>query len=134
MSMLSLDKLYSLAKTGELSELIAHLEELEATYPDDQDLKNWALISAAQGNRVDVAQALLDRGACIEGAAQRPWIRPLWKAAKLGHFAMVRFLVGNGANVAATDNDGMTAIDYARRYSRKEVLVFLENSSTSKNP
>ena len=134
MSMLSLDKLYSLAKTGESAELIAHLEELEATYPNDSDLMNWALISAAQGNRTDLAKTLLDRGACIEGASQRPWIRPLWKAAKLGHVAMVKFLVENGANVAATDDAGMTAIDYARRYSRREVLAFLEALSPSNAP
>ena len=127
MSMRSLDKLYFLAEEGTPSELALHLQELETTYPEDRDLKNFALIAAAEGNRIDNAQTLLDQGACIEGASVRSSIRPLWKAAKQGHLEMVKFLVGRGANVAGTDNDGMNALDYARRYSRTEVVRFLES-------
>ena len=132
--MRSLDKLYAFAKEGTPIELLRHLQELEFLYPEDPDLKSFALIAAAEGNRIDNAQTLLDQGACIEGASVRSSIRPLWKAAKRGHMEMVKFLVERGANVAGTDNDGMNALDYARRYSRIEVVRFLESLTSSPPP
>ncbi|QTN26212.1 ankyrin repeat domain-containing protein [Rhodoferax sp. AJA081-3] len=126
MSFRSLDTLYSLAKSGEEPVFIAHLLELESMYPGDQDLQNWALIAAAEENRIEIVESLLKRGANIEGASERPWIRPLWKAAKKGNLAMVELLLNNGANIHATDNSGMSALDYARRYSRADVANLLE--------
>src|SRR5262249_49172812 len=118
MSTRSYAKLYALAEAGETSLLLAHVAELRQENPDDNDPAALALIAAAESNRLETVQALLAIGASIEGASQRPYIRPLWKAAKRGHLEMVKLLIGQGANPRAHDNDGMTALDYAKRYSR----------------
>jgi ankyrin repeat protein len=127
MSSRSLTKLYALAEAGETAALLAHVAELLKESPEDRDPSSLALIAAAEANRMEAVQGLLSIGASIEGASQRPYIRPLWKAAKHGHLQMVAFLVSQGANPKATDNDGMTALDYAKRYSRAEVVQFLES-------
>lgn len=127
MSSRSFNKLYALAETGETVALLAYIADLLEEFPEDRDPPNWALISAAEANQIEAVQALLAIGANIEGASERSYIRPLWKAAKRGHLQMVKFLVDSGANPSATDNDGMTALDYAKRYSRTEVIQYLES-------
>lgn len=82
-------------------------------------------------NQLETARALLHAGASIEGASDRSHIRPLWKAAKRGHLQMVKLLVGSGANVSATDNTGMSALDYAKRYSRTDVVEYLKSLNES---
>ena len=57
MSMRSLDKLYAFAKEGTPIELLRHLQELEFLYPEDPDLKSFALIAAAEGNRTEAEGA-----------------------------------------------------------------------------
>jgi ankyrin repeat protein len=39
---------------------------------------------------------------------------------------MVKFLVSKGAKPQQGDYDGLLPIDYAKRYSRREVVQFLE--------
>ena len=127
MSSRSLTKLYSLAKSGHTEELMAHIDELRVENPEDRDPVSLALIAAAEENQLETARALLSAGANIEGASERSHIRPLWKAAKRGHLEMVRLLIDQGAKANATDNDGMSALDYAKRYSRTEVAQYLES-------
>lgn len=103
MSSRSLTKLYALAEAGETTALLAHVAELLKESPEDRDTPSLALIVAAEENRMEAVQGLLSIGASIEGASQRPYIRPLWKAAKHGHLQMVEFLVSQGANPKATD-------------------------------
>jgi ankyrin repeat protein len=99
--------------------------------PEDTDPVNWALIAAAEANQVEVVRGLLADGASIEGASTRPHIRPLWKAAKRGHISVVQLLVESGARLDATDGDGMCALDYAKRFSRVEVIRYLESKAWS---
>jgi ankyrin repeat protein len=127
MSSRSFTKLYTPAEAGQTSALLEHIAELLKEKPEDKDPPNWALISAAEANQVETARALLASGASIAGASERTYIRPLWKAAKRGHLQMVRFLVEQGASLRATDNDGMNALDYAKRYSRVDVVQYLES-------
>jgi ankyrin repeat protein len=123
----SFTKLYALAEAGETAALLAHIEELLEENPNDRDPLHWALIAVAEANQVESARELLSAGANIEGASERPYIRPLWKAAKRGHLEMVKLLLSHGADPSATDNDGMTALDYATRYSRIQVVQYLES-------
>lgn len=127
MSTRSFAKLYALAEAGETDALMVHIAELLEDCPEDRDPPNWALIAAAEENRLETVFALLQAGANIEGASERSYIRPLWKAAKRGHLQMVKLLVESGANTSATDNMGMIALDYARRYSRTDVVEYLES-------
>ena len=117
--------IYKHAAAGETSALLALLSQQPNEDLVDPDLVNLALIAAAEANQVLTVKALLDIGANIEGSNQRPWIRPLWKAAKRGHLEMVQLLVKRGADRNAKDNRGMTALDYALRYSRTAVAEFL---------
>ena len=127
MSGRSLATLYKLAGAGETVALLAHIADLLAEEPQDQDPANFALIAAAEENHLETVQALLGIGANIEGASQRSYIRPLWRAAKRGHLEMVRLLIDKGANAKSTDNRNMTALDYARRYSHTDVTKYLES-------
>ena len=119
--------MYRLAESGQTQALLEHLAELLAENSEDKDPPNLALIVAAESNQIETARALLNAGANVEGASVRSHIRPLWKAAKRGHVEMVKLLVGHGADPAATDNRGLTALDYARRYSRANVAAYLES-------
>jgi ankyrin repeat protein len=127
MSSRSFTKLYALAEAGETTALLAHIAELSGEFPDERDPASWALIRAAEANQIETARALIENGANIEGASERSHIRPLWKAAKRGHLQMVKLLVESGADRSATDNDRMTALGYAKRYSRTEVIQYLES-------
>lgn len=127
MSTRSFAKLYELAETGETDALLSHITELMNEYPEDKDPASWALIAAAEANRLETVRALLQAGANIEGASERSHIRPLWKAAKRGHLQVVKLLVESGASTCTTDNMGMTALDYAKRYSRVDVVEYLES-------
>jgi ankyrin repeat protein len=127
MSNRSFAKLYALAEAGETDALQEHIAELIAEVPEDKDPIDWALIAAAGANQLETARALLAAGASIEGASERPHIRPLWRAAKRGHLQMVKLLVAHGASTNATDNMGLTALDYAKRYSKTEVVQYLES-------
>lgn len=123
--------MYRLAEAGETSKLLAHIGELQSSHPKDENLFSLALIAAAESNQIETSKALLQQGASIEGTSERPWIRPLWKAAKRGHLQMVKFLVEHGANVNATDNQEMNALAYAKRYGRKDVERFFEALTTA---
>lgn len=123
--------LYKLAQSGQTDMLLHHLAEPEMA--DDIDAKNWALIAAAEANQLDVVLVLLSIGANIEGASQRQCIHPLWKAAKQGHLDMIKLLVSHGVDISATDNRGLNAIGYARRYNRAAVVAYLEQEMVSRN-
>ena len=128
MPLRSFAKLYALAEAGNTDGLLIHIAELQKEFPEDTDPPNLALLAAAEANQLETVHALLKAGANVEGAlTTRPYIHPLWKAAKRGHLRIVQLLVNSGANMDATDNRGMTALDYARRYSRSEVVEYLES-------
>lgn len=127
MSSRSLSRLYYLAEAGDTQALLAHITELSAEFSEPKDLASLALIRAAESNQLETAQALIKYGAGIEGASERSYIRPLWKAAKRGHLPMVKLLFVHGANIEATDSSGMSALDYAKHYSRAEVVEFLKS-------
>ena len=69
---------YAVDQAGETAALLKYLSQQEI----DDDLPTFALIVAAEANQAHTTRSLLDIGANIEGLSQRPWIRPLWKAAK----------------------------------------------------
>jgi endonuclease YncB( thermonuclease family) len=50
---------------------------------------------------------------------------PLWQAAAHGDLALVQARVGEGADVTAADDQGLTALHYAARQGRVDILRFL---------
>ena len=65
---------------------------------DDIDLEGWDLHRAARENRVDIARALIDRGAEVD-ARTRNGDTPLHAAT----FDVARLLIEHGANTDGID-------------------------------
>jgi len=51
---------------------------------------------------------------------------PLMWAASMGHLAMVKYLVQNGADMSLVDEHGETALDLAKESGHDEVVEYLE--------
>ena len=73
---------------------------------------------AAERGFIEIAQALLDAGADIEGD-DRDGATPLYFAAYQGHFAMLCFLIACGANAQAQDRFKRTPLHFAAGGSGK---------------
>ncbi|MFP8833394.1 ankyrin repeat domain-containing protein [Hydrogenophaga sp. XSHU_21] len=117
-----------LASRGDTGELLAFLADMRHKHFYDE-FEDWALVAAAEANQIETVTALLDKGVNPNRTGSRSQIQPLWKAAKRGHIKVVKLLVANGADVSAADALGMTALDYARRYSHAEVEAYLSAMS-----
>ncbi|KAL4779383.1 hypothetical protein BJX76DRAFT_340953 [Aspergillus varians] len=80
------------------------------------------LRTACEYNQINTAALLLLRGADVNTAAVDT---PLIAAAKNGNLEMVQFLVENGANIDATDDNGSTALMLAVSQGAEAVVRFL---------
>ena len=69
---------------------------------DDIDLDGWDLHRAAKENRVDIARALIDRGAEVD-ARTRNGDTPLHAATLKGSLDVARLLIEHGANTDGID-------------------------------
>lgn len=79
------------------------------------------LLAAADRNCVDLATALLDRGASVD-ARDRLGARPLSRAARSGHLEMVDLLLQRGAPIDARDLAGATALYVAAERGQADVV------------
>ena len=79
------------------------------------------LIYAARKGHVDVIEALLKRGADINGP-DRHGRTPLIHAVNLLEYESVECLVSHGANRLAQDKFGHTAYDYAQKWGDKSMM------------
>lgn len=50
---------------------------------------------------------------------------PLMYAAKYGQLEAAKFLINAGSKIDLKNNEGKTALDYARKYHKKEIIDFL---------
>jgi len=73
---------------------------------DDIDLDGWDLHGAAIQNRVDIARALIDRGAEVD-ARSKFGRAPLHAAALNNSLDVARLLIDRGANTDGIDLDWM---------------------------
>ena len=51
---------------------------------------------------------------------------PLMYAVKYGNIVFVKKLIDAGAIVSLENEEGRTAIDYAKKYEQKEILEYLQ--------
>ncbi len=83
---------------------------------DDIDLEGWDLHLAAEGNRADIARALIARGDKVnawgEWSGENPK-DPLHHAAKANSLDVARLLIEHGAEVDARDKGGWTPLHVA---------------------
>ena len=89
---------------------------------------SYALNNAAVENEIEVIKILLERGA-NPNVQNLQGDTPLICATKYagGKPATVKLLIEAGTDSAKRDDDGKTALDYAKEKEQKEAISLLEN-------
>ena len=82
-----------------------------------------AHVQAAQLGRIDELRALLDETPELIDRANDRGMTALMGAAHGGHTAVVTMLLERGADVICGDDRGVSALDYAIRENRQEVVL-----------
>jgi uncharacterized protein len=83
---------------------------------------------AAFANQVGVGRLLIERGADVNHVDKKGMTPLLWAASvDYGTSEMVDLLLKSGANPKARTNDGLRALDLARRYNHTHLLARLED-------
>ena len=87
------------------------------------------LFYAAGEGHVEIVCLLCDRGADVEARTNGEWhpgSRPLHCAAMYGHISVVKELIEErNAEINARNDDGRTALRWARHYDRPDVADYL---------
>ncbi|MGI4777376.1 MAG: ankyrin repeat domain-containing protein [Janthinobacterium lividum] len=85
---------------------------------------HYAASSTATSGQVEIMKLLLDKYAFID--AQSPnGTTPLMMAAMYGSTASVKLLLDEGADTAMKNQQGMTAMDFAKRGNRPDAIQLL---------
>lgn len=117
------DRLARAAERGDTSDVLSLISQTPPEWRSHQ--LYLALSWAAIANQTATMRALVDHGADVNATYYRGH-RILSQAAQEGSLDAVRLLLTLGADVTARDPWGMTALDYARRYKKAEVVSLLE--------
>lgn len=104
--------------------LARHLIELGA---EVEESGGWLLHIAVGDNSADLVRLLLEAGVGTELRREPDQETPLMRAADRGYENIVRLLVGAGADLAAENADGRTALDMARDRGHAAVVDYLES-------
>lgn len=98
---------------------------LDQGVPIEEGYSNTLVWSASKGY-ADVVRLLLDRGADVNAHDMSlGGSTALIAAAFAGHVEIARLLLEKGANVGATNIEGVTAIDLARKFSPESGIAQL---------
>jgi ankyrin repeat protein len=90
------------------------------------------LLWAAAGGRTDLVKLLLDHGADVKARESFSGTTALICAAasERGDLALVNLLIEKGADHGATDNHGASALAWARKRGRRDIVQALERKDT----
>jgi hypothetical protein len=100
----------------------------------DVNKPGWApLHYAATNSHLGVMQMLLDENAYIDAESPNG-TTPLMMAALYGSGPAVKLLLDAGADPQLKNQQGLTAIDFARRASRQEAVDMITAAIRSKQP
>ena len=94
-------------------------------------LKVQALHAAVAGRKLEVVKAVLDAGA-DPNAQQQAGFRPMHEAGTNANRALAELLLAHGADPALTNDDGKSAIDFARDKGHAEFADWLATQRPSK--
>lgn len=121
------DTLYKAAGDGDTPQVLALLEG-GADVNARTGSGSFALNNAAVENEIEVIRILLERGAnpnVQNGQGDTPLICATKYAG--GKTATVKLLVEAGTDIAIKDDEGKTALDYAKAKDQQEAIALLEN-------
>ncbi len=92
---------------------------------DDAKRSGTPLIWAAQGDKPETAELLIERGAKIEESASSYGLTAFGEAAKYGRVQVMKVLIKHHADVNANGNNGVTPLMYAAQNRDVEAVRFL---------
>lgn len=90
--------------------------------------KMSALFLASSKGLTKLVKKLIEQGATIDTAEALDAETPLMRAARKGHFDIVKLLVGAGADPLRHDKDGRTAKWHAAEEAHQEIVDFLDKA------
>ncbi|KAL5108254.1 Ankyrin repeat and KH domain-containing protein 1 [Taenia crassiceps] len=108
---------------GDMQIVCLMLHNANATEDRSRELYA-ALAAAATGNFVQIAQKLLDYGACVN-YADAFILSPLHSAALAGSREVTKLLLSYGANLEDFDNNGYTPLMEAAKAGHEEMIITL---------
>ncbi|MEL6108004.1 MAG: ankyrin repeat domain-containing protein [Planctomycetota bacterium] len=88
---------------------------------------NTPLIHASGGQHPETVQTLLDAGAEVNAIDSGEGFSALMMAASLGNSEVVKVLLQAGADADLTDEDGDTALTFARKSGHAKIVMLLSN-------
>ncbi|MBN2230334.1 MAG: ankyrin repeat domain-containing protein [Candidatus Thorarchaeota archaeon] len=117
--------------------LRGHLKIVEYLLDNGADIHKrnhaeWtALMEASLEGHIEIVRLLVERGADVNATTFVSGTALMFSAGN-GHIEVVQYLLENGADTTiqidgTEDDDGMTALDYARRFGRWDIARMLEN-------
>ncbi|MFW9908924.1 MAG: ankyrin repeat domain-containing protein [Candidatus Thorarchaeota archaeon] len=115
--------------------LRGHLEIVESLLDNGANINgtndaDWtALMEASMEGHIEVVKLLLARGADVNAKTVVSGTALMFSSGT-GHIEIVKLLLDHGADISieisgTEDDDGMTALDYARRYGHPDIAELL---------
>ncbi len=111
------------AHTGLLRDLIGRGIDPNQADPEGMSFLSWAVI----GNRLDLAETLLELGAKIDQVDNFGYTPALYAATiDHGDTAILELLIERGADLTIASSEGHTALSNARRFGYPEIARLVE--------
>ncbi len=92
-----------------------------------------ALDTAIKFKRLDVVRLCIQQGSDLNTTQRRSGILPLQLTACFGDIELATLLLDQGAKINATDKNGITAKDYAKKMGQKKMEAFLDQKGATFN-
>ena len=98
---------------------------LKKGFKTDSATFSKSLYMASDGGHINVIEFSLQNGANINWQTEDSKTTPLMIAGDRNQIETVKFLLGHGADPHLKDKNGLTALDMANRYNKKEIVELL---------
>jgi hypothetical protein len=99
---------------------------LKKGFKTDSSTFSKSLYMASDGGHINVIEFSLLNGANINWQAEDSKTTPLMIAGDRSQIETVKFLLGHGADPHLKDKNGLTALDMANKYNKKEIVELLK--------